>query len=113
MTILCFKELNSYWKRLRGLLGTKLGDRSACPVVLEPCQSIHTIGMHYPIDVAFVAKDGRVIRSACNVAPGNKLSSRQARCVLERPCTKAVPWPKPGEYVSTIKQEGAYRYVRF
>ena len=31
-------------------------------LVLQPCRQVHTIGMRFPIDVAFCARDGRVLR---------------------------------------------------
>ena len=47
--------------RLLGLLG-----REALPegeaLLLEPCTSIHTFFMRFPIDVAFVGADGRVLK---------------------------------------------------
>jgi uncharacterized membrane protein (UPF0127 family) len=30
-------------------------------LVLDPCRQVHTIGMRFPIDVAFCATDGRVL----------------------------------------------------
>jgi uncharacterized membrane protein (UPF0127 family) len=47
--------------RLIGLLG-----RNAFPegeaLVLEPCSSIHTFFMQFPIDAAFLSNDGRVLK---------------------------------------------------
>jgi len=47
--------------RRRGLLGRdSLPDRHA--LILAPCNAIHTIGMRFPIDVLFVARDGCVVK---------------------------------------------------
>jgi uncharacterized membrane protein (UPF0127 family) len=46
-------------ERRRGLLGR---DAIAGVLVLRPCRQVHTIGMRFPIDVAFCARDGRVLR---------------------------------------------------
>jgi uncharacterized protein len=53
--------------RAAGLLGR---DRSSVTgaVVFRPCRQIHTIGMRFPIDVAFCDRDGRVLRTS-TVAP--------------------------------------------
>jgi uncharacterized membrane protein (UPF0127 family) len=45
--------------RRRGLLGR---DGIDGVLVLEPCRQVHTIGMRFPVDVAFCAADGRVLR---------------------------------------------------
>ena len=39
-------------------------------LLLEPCRSVHTIGMAYPIDVLFIAKDGRVVKAVRDLKPG-------------------------------------------
>jgi uncharacterized protein len=47
--------------RNRGLLGrSSLGDDAA--LILAPCSGIHTFFMRFPIDVVFVARDGRVVK---------------------------------------------------
>jgi uncharacterized membrane protein (UPF0127 family) len=59
---------DSWWGRLRGLL--------ARPALLEgeglllmECSSVHTVGMGYPIDVAFLDADGTVVRSIGSLEP--------------------------------------------
>jgi len=55
--------------RMRGLLG-----REGLPVgelmLLEPCGSIHTIGMRFAIDVLFLDRNWRVIAIRESVHPG-------------------------------------------
>ncbi len=55
--------------RRRGLLGT-----TSLPVgeglLIQPCRSVHTVGMDYPIDVLFIAGDGRVVKAFANLGPG-------------------------------------------
>lgn len=47
--------------RKRGLLGrTMLALDTA--LIIAPCQAIHTFSMRFPIDVIFVARDGRVLK---------------------------------------------------
>lgn len=76
----------SIFARARGLLGTRAewGDGNRM-LILVPCKSVHTIGMRYALDIAFVDRNGIVLRSERNVRPGRVLSCRQAAFVLERP----------------------------
>lgn len=46
--------------RRRGLLGR---DGIAGAIVLRPCRWVHTLGMRFAIDVAFVDRDGQVIKT--------------------------------------------------
>lgn len=56
----------------RGLLGrNKLGMHEG--MYLVPCQWIHMFGMRFPIDVAFLGADGRVLAVHLNLQP-NRLS---------------------------------------
>ena len=51
--------------RTKGLLGL---DRFDGAMVLQPCRQVHTIGMRFPIDVAFCDGSGAVLR-VCTLAP--------------------------------------------
>lgn len=53
--------------RLKGLLGRESLE-SGSGLLIKPCNSIHCFFMKFPIDVAFVDKDLKVIR----VIPGMK-----------------------------------------
>lgn len=46
--------------RRRGLLGR---DHLEGALVLRPCRWIHTLGMRFPIDVAFLDDDGVVVKT--------------------------------------------------
>ena len=46
--------------RRKGLLGRHSLDNETA-IILAPCNSIHTFFMHFSIDVAFVARDGRLL----------------------------------------------------
>ena len=48
-------------QRVRGLLGRDVVEGG---MVLRPCRQVHTVGMRFPIDVAFCDRDGRVLRVA-------------------------------------------------
>jgi len=61
-------RVDSWVGRMRGLLGRRPpGGRSG--ILLMPCAAVHTFGMRYPIDVAFVSREFRVIRVCRALAP--------------------------------------------
>jgi uncharacterized protein len=52
---------NTAWERLRGLLGhAPLGDGEG--LLIDPCASIHTLFMTYPIDIVYLRRDRSVVR---------------------------------------------------
>lgn len=59
---------DSYWSRFVGLLGTSSLPQGEA-LILDPCGSIHTFFMRYPIDVLFLDKQGKVVGSAREIAP--------------------------------------------
>lgn len=72
----------SMWERMRGLLGTSvLGEKEAR--VIFPCSSVHTFGMGYAIDIAFLDKTGRVIKCIEKLAPRRFAGAWSSRTVLE------------------------------
>lgn len=75
----------TWWTRGKGLLGRK-GLPTGGGLIIEPCSSIHTWFMAFPIDVAFVAADGRVVRTAPALAPWRfGPLARGVRYVVELP----------------------------
>ena len=69
--------------RLRGLLCRARAPGPRTGLWLSPCRAVHTIGMRYCIDVAFIGADGRVLRLARNVRPGRMVWCRRAVSVVE------------------------------
>lgn len=74
---------DSFWSRFRGLLGRRQLQHDE-GIVLRPCKSIHTVGMRFRIDVAFLNIDYKVIR----IITGMKTMRfspvlRDAFCVIE------------------------------
>jgi uncharacterized membrane protein (UPF0127 family) len=49
-------------ERRRGLRGR---DGFEGALVLRPCRNVHTFGVRFPIDVAFVDRAGVVVRTCC------------------------------------------------
>lgn len=58
----------SLWERLRGLLG-RPGLPPGDALRIEPCTSIHTFFMRFPIDAAFLRGDGTVLRAISDLRP--------------------------------------------
>ncbi len=52
-------------------------------LIIAPCSAVHTFGMRFAIDVAFVAKDGRVLKVRHAVAPRRMTAALGAFAVVE------------------------------
>ena len=89
--------------RLVGLLGC---DSASGVLMLVPCKSIHTYGMRFPIDVAFVAADGTVLAAYRDVLPYRHLRCRGAAATLERQAAPDTPWYKPGAHLCICPERG-------
>lgn len=96
-----FRLLDRPLGRLRGLLGTT---SEAAAVALVGCACIHTIGMRYCIDVAFVGSSGIVLEVWRSVPPGRLLGNRRAWVTLERPHRRGT-WLARGEKVQMTRME--------
>jgi uncharacterized protein len=70
------------WERARGLLGRQpLGPQEA--MLLEPCWLVHTFGMAYALDLAFVDAAGRIRKLSYGVRPGRIAGSPGSRRTIE------------------------------
>ena len=68
--------------RNRGLLGrSSLSEESA--LILAPCSSIHTCFMRFAIDVAFVDRDGNILRARRALRPWRVQAAFRASAVIE------------------------------
>ncbi|HUJ29028.1 MAG TPA: DUF192 domain-containing protein [Myxococcales bacterium] len=71
--------------RLKGLLG-RAGLPEGGALWIEPCTSIHTFFMKFPIDAAFVRADGQVVRAISQLRPWRATRIYPAAaCVVELP----------------------------
>jgi uncharacterized membrane protein (UPF0127 family) len=86
----------SFISRLVGLLGTDARLVAGEPVVFPRCRSVHTLGMSYPIDVAFLDDSGRVLLSRRHMPPMSVVGCPGAAMAIERPSSGAA-WPVCGE----------------
>ncbi len=68
--------------RRRGLLGrSSLGAGEA--MVIAPTSAVHTFWMQFPIDVAFVRRDGTVVKTRAAVGPWRMTGALGAHAVVE------------------------------
>ncbi|GHG25537.1 DUF192 domain-containing protein [Streptomyces hydrogenans] len=88
----------SYRARRRGLLGR---DGVAGAMLLTPANSVHTFGMRFPIDVAYLDRRLRVLAVA-TMRPGRLgLPRPRARHVLEAEAGAMAGWGlRPGVVVT-------------
>jgi len=68
--------------RKQGLLGRDGLDGERA-LVIAPCSGVHTFFMRFPIDVLFVARDGRIKKVSRSVAPWRVALSLGAFAVVE------------------------------
>src|SRR4051812_34920075 len=69
------------------LLGLALLRRlpSGHALLIADCRSVHTFGMRFPIDIAFLDERGRAVRVERAVPPWRVLVCREAFAVIESP----------------------------
>jgi uncharacterized membrane protein (UPF0127 family) len=70
--------------RRRGLLGRD-GLETGRAMLIAPCSSIHTWFMRFSIDVIFVARDGRVLKTRAAMPPWRLAVAPGAYAVVELP----------------------------
>jgi uncharacterized protein len=75
--------------RKKGLLGRDRLEPGA-GLVIAPCGGVHTFFMRFPIDVVFVARDGRVVKVSEGVKPWRLALAVTAFCVIELPSHAAA-----------------------
>lgn len=97
----------TFWDRLMGLFSRQSSDEI---LLIAPCRSVHTFGMGYAIDIAFISREGRVLESYENVPPWRLRKCSGAYAVLERSVSeidssessgedRVVGWFKKGDEV--------------
>jgi uncharacterized membrane protein (UPF0127 family) len=75
------------WRqRLAGLLGHRRPPPYA--LRLEPCRSVHTFGMRFPLDLVWLGPGDAVLRVDRAVPPWRVRSCRGAVAILEVPCAR-------------------------
>jgi len=93
------QAVTTYYARMKGLLGTSQDQLDYDAMHLVPCKGVHTFGMSYALDLAFLDGERKVIATSMNVAPNRLCSSpKGTRSVLERPASESF-WLRPGDYI--------------
>lgn len=71
--------------RLQGFLG-HAEPLEGEGLLLRPCHGVHMFGMRYALDVVFLTRDGRIVRTCERLAPGRAVPwVRGAHEALELP----------------------------
>jgi uncharacterized membrane protein (UPF0127 family) len=70
--------------RRRGLLGRDCLQEGAA-LMLIPCCAVHTAFMRFSIDLAFLDRDGRIVRMVSRMRPWRIAIAWRARAVIELP----------------------------
>jgi hypothetical protein len=96
-------KADSFFKRLKGLMFTK-SLPTGHGLLIQPCQSIHTYFMNYPIDVLYLSKDLEIVGLDETIKPATVGKyQKRAFSVLELPSgTIRKTETKIGNYL-TIK----------
>ena len=76
-------------ERRRGLLGR---DGVEGAFVIDPCRWVHTIGMRFPLDVAYVDEDGNVVKTVRMARHGSAGPCRGGRWVIEAEAGAFARW---------------------
>ncbi len=71
---------DTYATRLRGLIGRDGIDGA---LLIKPAKSVHTFGMRFPIDVAFCARDLKVLDTVTMSPNRLGMPRPKAHCVIE------------------------------
>ena len=56
---------------------------SGCALLIPACSSVHTFGMRFPIDIAFLDRTGQVLNTRGAVPPRRVVRYRGAAAVME------------------------------
>lgn len=84
--------------RARGLL---LRRRCSEPLILMPCNDVHTVGMVRKLDIAFVDRCGVVLESYRAVGPMRRLRCSRAVATIER-FAECGAWFSEGDRVGLV-----------
>ena len=93
------------WRRMVGLIGAReLGPGDG--LWLEPCSTIHTMGMRFPIDVVLLNREGRVVAIAPNVPPRRPfVSHRNTAIIVELPAGSTAENVRLGDELVLVNED--------
>jgi uncharacterized membrane protein (UPF0127 family) len=92
---------DTVFKRIKGLIGRKEFVKGEA-LILKPCNSIHTFFMKFPIDIIFLDKNKRVIKTITCLKPFRLTPIYfKANLAIELPCgTIQTTFTEPADYLS-------------
>lgn len=76
------RRTTNFLERMRGLLGAREPGQDE-GLLIDPCSSIHTFGMFYPIDVLFLDRQLHIVKTVACLRPWRMAAARNAGLVLE------------------------------
>ena len=85
----CLEVADSGVKRNKGLLGRK-GLAPGEGLWIMPCESVHTFGMQFSIDLVYLDRKLRIRKVCNNVAPWRISACLSAHSVIELPSGTVV-----------------------
>ena len=81
-TAFTVRKTETTLERTRGLLGSKpLADNEG--LWISPCNSVHTFGMSYPLDIVYLNRNQQVRKITANLKPRRLSFSLLAASVIE------------------------------
>jgi uncharacterized membrane protein (UPF0127 family) len=93
----CLEVADSGPKRNKGLLGRK-GLSPGEGMWILPCESVHTFGMQFPIDLVYLDRKHQIRKVRSNVRPWRISACLSAHSVIELPSgTVHATESKPGD----------------
>ncbi|OGO51429.1 MAG: hypothetical protein A2148_11870 [Chloroflexi bacterium RBG_16_68_14] len=92
------RPARGFWSRLVGLLG-RASLQPGEALVLDPCNSVHTVFMRFPIDVVYVDRSRQVLKVVPDLKPFRVSGVLRGVCaVIELPSgTIANTGTAPGD----------------
>jgi uncharacterized membrane protein (UPF0127 family) len=91
--------------RRQGLLGRDALARGTL-LIIAPSNAVHTFFMRFPIDIAFVAKDGHILKLRHAVPARRMAAALRAHAVIEMPAgTLERTGTQPGDRLQIAKRD--------
>ncbi len=94
-------------RRRKGLLG-RSGLAAGEGLWIVPCEAVHTFGMQFPIDLVYLDRKNRVVKTRSQVRPGRLSACLSAHSVVELPSgtvqSKAI---KRGDLLELVRVPAA------
>lgn len=75
------RDAETPWERAIGLIGRQHIEPDG-GLWLQPCSTVHTIGMRFPIDVLLLDRCGRIVAIAPDVPPLRPFVSHRSTAII-------------------------------